>query len=79
MRCILCIVFYAVCSMNYILSISNFETRWSRQTDRQTDRPNDGRTDIVLYRAAIAAQKSTTCWSESSRPGRLLIDSKNGL
>jgi hypothetical protein len=57
MYCILCILFYAVCSMNYIpcilciqcivqlfwRSISNFETRWS-PTDRQTERRTDGRT-----------------------------------
>ena len=55
MYCILCILFYAVCSMNYIpcilciqcivqlfwRSISNFETRWS-PTDRQTERRTDG-------------------------------------
>ena len=68
MHCIIFLVFYALYSMNFILcisfyilhsmhcilcSITNFETGCT-PTDRQTNR----QTDIVTYRAAIAAKKN---------------------
>jgi hypothetical protein len=52
MHCILCIVRYALCSMYCILCIVTLKLITGRPTDQQTDRP----TDIVSYRAAIAAK-----------------------
>ena len=62
MHCILFIVsnaFYSMYCMHsilYILLPIYFELTLKLVGHRQIDRPTDGRTDIVTYRAAIAAK-----------------------
>ena len=63
LHCMLCIVFYALHSIHYARhSIYHLYLLWNsflqtiRPTDRPTHRLTDGPTDIVAYRAAIAAK-----------------------
>ena len=56
MHCIICIVFYALFSKNCILALLlTLKLVADRPSDQQTDRP----TDIVTYRADIAAKNKS--------------------
>ena len=71
-HCILCIVFYVLVFYSLFSMHCNFETRYW-WTDQPTDRLTNLTTDIVRYRAAIAAKK----YSDFSRYNIWNIDLPN--